>query len=904
MWLITGPFDSVEQGDTTTTKTKLLKPGKNYGLGRKEQPLVVNSKKISRDACEFKVGPYTPDNMVDPSYVPALEIVNNKGKSLMIKRQRGDDVVCNPSASTTLEDGDHITVVVGIVLVVRWQRIACFVPPIRGMPLFSSEDCASIGISTHASAHELLTHHITPKYEVTTPAMTSLLCAAQLTKPEWLQELVQLGSTPTENDSFGLTALEKSFVPPLESKYRPAFGPALPPALKSFKHWEPNEERLNLLRSFRFILPAEDGEVDAELRDLVVRGGAEYEGFNLKAGLAKWRQVIAKGKRKVEELRGAGKGLVVLAKDSVIQRAVEDEKWKEMVADAESLSAHVVRLETVLEAVVHVDASRIASSGSSSQESPSDSSPLPSFVPNTHPDEPSFPEGSDKKIFTDKSQRAVSPGSGRQDSVMRSPSPPAVPEPPPTQPKRKPLVRRLPLILPVETNEGSVMNFGKLESDVDKAIPESTQAPKPPSGSRPRLKRRLGLPGMPGAPPPEIEMPVVTIDVDDAVEEEPPHKKFKALFEASDPDKMVVEGSQTFEAAYDNAVGTQNESVTQTGQTPGFAPPKRLPVVAEEEESLSGPSQRARSVAFEVPLPVEEDTGPSSQIPATQTRARSKAPPSRQPSEQPRATAKSKKATDSGKHKVDKDEAFLTAVASTKRGKKTEDEFDREFNKLRISKPDLQREEQVQMWTDMGDFDLPNIRGNFMVVMDLDVFRNSNSRREAVTNDTRDAAFGNRPNFKKFKKKIDGFSRAPIELVVEEENDYGMGAGYWKDTTTAKDYTKDSQVTDNGTQRSKGKRRALAIDSDEEGTQSQTLESVKQPVRKPARTKDTKKLFLNSDDDDAKDDAGLESSNEQPPVPSTPAARARASKRRRVVADDDSDDGVTFKGFGKKRRTK
>jgi hypothetical protein len=185
-----------------------------------------------------------------------------------------------------------------------------------------------------ASVHELLTHHIASKYEVTTPVMTSLLCAAQLVKPEWLQELVRLGSTPAEDNSFGLTALEKSFVSPTESKYRPAFGPALPPALKSFKHWEPNEERLNLLRGFRFVLPAEDGAVDAELRDLVVRGGAEYEGFNLNAGLAKWRQVIAKGKRKVEELRGAGKGLVVLAKDSVYRGLLKTrsgEKWLQML---------------------------------------------------------------------------------------------------------------------------------------------------------------------------------------------------------------------------------------------------------------------------------------------------------------------------------------------------------------------------------------------------------------------------------------------------------------------------------------------------------------------------------------------------------------------------------------------
>jgi len=130
--------------------------------------------------------------------------------------------------------------------------------------------------------------------------------------------------------------------------------------------------------------------------------------------------------------------------------------------------------------------------------------------------------------------------------------------------------------------------------------------------------------------------------------------------------------------------------------------------------------------------------------------------------------------------------------------------------------------------------------------------------------------------------------------------------GYWKDTVPAKDYTRDSQANDNGKQRSRDKRRALAAtESDEEGIESQTLDSVKQHVRKRARTKDTKakKLFMTSDDDDDADLA-IESSQEALPAPSTPAARARASKRRRVVVDDDSDDGVTFKGFGKKRGVK
>jgi len=136
-----------------------------------------------------------------------------------------------------------------------------------------------------------------------------------------------------------------------------------------------------------------------------------------------------------------------------------------------------------------------------------------------------------------------------------------------------------------------------------------------------------------------------------------------------------------------------------------------------------------------------------------------------------------------------------------------------------------------------------------------------------------------------------------IVLLVLWKKPAHSFSGYWKDTVSAKDYTNESRIQE--------KRRALAAtESDEEEAVSQTLDSVKQPARKRARTKDAKKLFMTSDDDETRDDAvfDIEDSLEAPPAPSTPAARARASKRRRVVADDDSDDGVTFKGFGKKRR--
>lgn len=46
------------------TETKLLKPGKTYVLGRKDRPLLVNHKSISRDHLSFIVGDYTVEDAV------------------------------------------------------------------------------------------------------------------------------------------------------------------------------------------------------------------------------------------------------------------------------------------------------------------------------------------------------------------------------------------------------------------------------------------------------------------------------------------------------------------------------------------------------------------------------------------------------------------------------------------------------------------------------------------------------------------------------------------------------------------------------------------------------------------------------------------------------------------------
>ena len=101
----------------------------------------------------------------------------------------------------------------------------------------------------------------------------------------------------------------------------------------------------------------------------------------------------------------------------------------------------------------------------------------------------------------------------------------------------------------------------------------------------------------------------------------------------------------------------------------------------------------------------------------------------------------------------DKDEAFLKAVATTKRGKKNEDDFDREFNNLRISKPDLQNEAAAEEWAVLDDFDDDTtLRGNFMVVVEMDVYRKGEGSGDVLRVTGGRADWEGRKNFKKFKQ--------------------------------------------------------------------------------------------------------------------------------------------------------
>jgi len=134
----------------------------------------------------------------------------------------------------------------------------------------------------------------------------------------------------------------------------------------------------------------------------------------------------------------------------------------------------------------------------------------------------------------------------------------------------------------------------------------------------------------------------------------------------------------------------------------------------------------------------------------------------------------SKSSSSPSNHKLDTDENFLRAVNSTKRGKKLEDDFDREFNLLRIAKPKQKAdgvgttttttaatataavgapEVAVAPWDAIDDFGDVGIRGNFMIVVEMDIERGGSARPSlsARTDFTTHSEWAGRPNFKKFK---------------------------------------------------------------------------------------------------------------------------------------------------------
>jgi hypothetical protein len=245
-----------------------------------------------------------------------------------------------------------------------------------------------------------------------------------------------------------------------------------------------------------------------------------------------------------------------------------------------------------------------------------------------------------------------------------------------------------------------------------------SKAPTVPRSSR--LKRRAGTAG--------LNTLTQTPDRPDPVGVEPPLKKFKALFEESDPDRMSQAASNT---CMETDAHFSPAECLPPDETHGRPALSGLGVIEEEESSMSVQTNlNPRGVKRKPDSP--EDDGADEMAPegGRTVKRRVVDNTAGQPSQPPRSSSvvpvaptsqiQSHKTPDSSFRQPDVDNKFLKAIASMKKGKKNEDSFDREFNNLRISKPDLKDNDREKEWSVLADFgDERNIRGNFMVVVEM-----------------------------------------------------------------------------------------------------------------------------------------------------------------------------------------
>lgn len=216
-------------------------------------------------------------------------------------------------------------------------------------------------------------------------------------------------------------------------------------------------------------------------------------------------------------------------------------------------------------------------------------------------------------------------------------------------------------------------------------------------------------------------------------------------------DAMELDEEELREMADDPEADMPMESQTQVFTTQSQSQRKRRAVEGLNAVEPSGPMETQTQVH---PPQTQAPKSTTTQQAQTYTK-----PPST--TQKPKSTAE---------QKPDTDALFLKALNSTKKGKKKEDEFDRDFNKLRISRPDLPDvREQKEEWNVLADFGDDSVRGNFMVVVDFEVDMTGRRGRVAGV----DPRWNGRTDFKKFVKKVcAGFSTC-VDLFLTTGMDTG-----------------------------------------------------------------------------------------------------------------------------------
>ncbi|WWC67234.1 uncharacterized protein I206_101141 [Kwoniella pini CBS 10737] len=419
----------------------------------------------------------------------------------------------------------------------------------------------------------------------------------------------------------------------------------------------------------------------------------------------------------------------------------------------------------------------------------------PDFIPSTFPDE-----------TENRLRRSPSPSSRpsrlqRRSRQATSPLPKEkTPEPGPSAPAKKPLRRRAnrPVDFtqipdsPPQSHENTEDENSQLSQplfsqhsmvpDSMPALSQMTGIPTtqrtqtqsmvpdsfPPSqsiapGKSSKLKRRAG-----GAQPSLIEeIADTSINLEQSFKDEEKADGIRQLYEQTKTGSFAP--SLAKRPRHAQRGSAESDSVVMPGSVPMD--------IDDTVERSSRSSKRAASPSGAMPPPAQRRRAES---PTEETEEIEAGPQAGQgsPVKLKSQQAKSQMPTTN----KDKDEAFLQAIKKSAKARSTVDELDKEFNQLRIPKPNgTSAVVKANQWNaSVPDYAIVNgfdeeLKGNFIQIVRKDLFR----KDQGVNKEVQRVDDG-KPNFKKFKKK-NIVRREPMQLALAAPTiqDAELGEPYW-----------------------------------------------------------------------------------------------------------------------------
>ncbi|KAG8757559.1 hypothetical protein FRC14_001966 [Serendipita sp. 396] len=865
MWIITLPRFGEEEPEIRPPR--LLKCGKEYSVGRKDARIIINQPWISREHGSFIVGQHTDNDVFDVQKIPTLEYTGVKGCIIL----RDGETIQTPKGGTVvLKHGDQISLAVKMKtpISVAWSDIAWFIESADDVKI---SECASIGVKLCVEYDPKMNRHITEEITDEPNQLPVLLRGGCLVTREWALELFRRANLPSDLPSTDIVSLEDACHLPPTDDFLPSFSSILPRQLRAIEIWRPNDLRRTLFAERVFVFLIEGKMLPTTWKDVMNAGDATYEVFNIHDGCKKWITRLTRLHGKTTEASPT----VVLITDEEAMFAAVGESWKEFVRDTDRIGLRFLPYSKISEAVLWVKPN-ILKSISDPGDAPSQ---LADQVPGSLADEPSSIE------ITQPTRR-------RRE---RSETPALVPERASVAPSEV-----------VSVNEDE---FANARTKLKRRVRQPSVEPTPAS-------QLTGLGREESPAPIRLTQPMTTATLDRAklkrrdrtqleqIEEFPQSQesvieRHRKLFDQTDPIRRMASqisengdtmGPMSLAERVEVADRERQKALENIAQTPRKRKVQEVQEIQEVEGDASRAPEASRLGRLRSTSP-NGTTEPPAKRRATQ-RAGKLALASLPEEDEPKTQQKSqpvKKALKTATQ-VDRDDGYLMALASLKKGKKKEDQFDRDFNSLKIAKPDRDKIDDVdieQLAYELLPIDM-NIRGNFMVCEPTVVPRqNTQAQKRREGN----PVWVGRPDFKKFKKRVSA-NRAPIVALVAN-----LSINSIDGENQGGNVSEEEERQPDGHRKGNPHTQVVA-ESDDDLFSSGDRGNKKKSNPRPARARQPEPLFIPDSDQESERGAGSVDESDD-----NKAKKAAASgKRKAVVLAASSSEDEDYVSRRKRRR--